>query len=59
MTYTYMSCVLQEGDLVEEFLQVVDYKKGIKGEEMKELVRGYTGYYKIRNGIVVNAASRA
>ena len=33
-----MLCVLMENNLIEEFLQGIDYRKGIKGNEIKEAV---------------------
>ena len=33
-----MPCVIKESNLVEEFLQSIDYRKGIEGNEVKEVV---------------------
>ena len=33
-----MLCVLKENNLIEEFLQGIDYRKVIKGNEIKEAV---------------------
>ena len=38
ITYKCMLCVLKESNLVEEFLQGIGYRKGIEGNEIKEVV---------------------